>query len=441
MRKLLLSIVIISSYLIGASDSETITLPQRGPATLQTLVARVLAQRYGSETFLSELYEDCDVSSAAISENISPAVQELIAKELLKPYKNRIVPPELYSTKHDVCSFAYHPKGINGALGTVNAIILIYDESGNEIKQLEGHANSINAVAYNPNGTQLASGSLDGIRLWDTTDWKQLTYLPDQNSNIYKLQYNPYCVDQLVSMRSGDEGIDVWDLQRKERVTTLAGKCLAFNQTKAQCAVVQESANVAIYDAKTWEGMGGVHYSRYISSVTYHPLKDQLMVRFDTSVIGLSRNEDYRILDLLKLSAVSPNVAYDSKGKKLIAASYGELSLWDTKTWQQCTQLEVEEQIKNATLAAFHPNNKQFRVLFVDYKPDIHNFHYVTKTWNIPSYKKRIEPLNLAQAMYLFGELSNKVKHGICDNQKIGLLHESLPNNIKQLIDLTKKES
>ena len=75
-----------------------------------------------------------------------------------------------------VDSVAFSPDGTLLASGSLDKKIRLWDvKTGGEIKQLQGHTESITSVVFAPDGKVLASGSGDGtIRLWDVATGEEI---------------------------------------------------------------------------------------------------------------------------------------------------------------------------------------------------------------------------------------------------------------------------
>ena len=75
--------------------------------------------------------------------------------------------PKPLKWKMPVTCVAFSPDGKILAMGTGRAVHLWDVSTGNQLRTLEGHIQSVTSVIFLPDGRALASGSLDGtVRLW-----------------------------------------------------------------------------------------------------------------------------------------------------------------------------------------------------------------------------------------------------------------------------------
>src|SRR5262249_36265480 len=91
-----------------------------------------------------------------------------------------------------VMSVAVSPDGKTAAVGTRSKVLKLWDLSGKELRSLEGHELTIDALAFSPDGKTLASGGFDKtIRLWELATGKLLHALKGHEGDIASLPLNP----------------------------------------------------------------------------------------------------------------------------------------------------------------------------------------------------------------------------------------------------------
>jgi WD40 repeat protein len=124
-----------------------------------------------------------------------------------------------------VFALAFSPDGRMLASGSRDNTVKLWDaQSGQLIRSLEGHSNSVVCIAFNPNGQTLASGSADQtIRLWDVKTGSLLRTLQGHSQPILSLTFNPQ--GQTLVSGSMDKTTRVWSVETGKTLASL----LAFN--------------------------------------------------------------------------------------------------------------------------------------------------------------------------------------------------------------------
>lgn len=390
-----------------------------------------------------------DEAKKSIQEMIQEAkeVQKGCGYDLLKKYKVYLTSPKLVRGLKDVSTFAYHPKDNVVAIGSYrdNNIHIFDLEANKQIMQLEGHQKYVGALAFNADGTQLASGSNDGvIYLWDAMTWKrsdQLKRLKDDDKDsrhpILQLYYNPKNDTQLISKESC-YNMAMWNTKKGEQVSKTNGYCCAYNTEGTQCAIGHK-ATIKLYDAMTCEIRRVIDFKgREVSSVAFHPINGQLAVGFSHNYIALQKGDGFEYIEF-PVGGIWPQITYNAKGNRLLVGCQKNIYIYDTVTE---SRLWVHDDDMDIThLVAYRPGGKQFAILFKDAHHvwrSTHMSYSTLEILNIPRYRDVVNPLNLAQAVYVARELETLFaeKRRICEerDKESQEMYDSLPDTIKRVL-------
>ncbi len=114
---------------------------------------------------------------------------------------------------HDnsVYDVAYSPDGKLIASASWDGSVKIWDAiKGAELKTLEGHSQSIQAAVFSPNGQRLATGSWDNtVKIWDIDTGRELLTLKDHTARVTDVAFSPDGRQLAASAR--DETVVIWN--------------------------------------------------------------------------------------------------------------------------------------------------------------------------------------------------------------------------------------
>ncbi len=118
-------------------------------------------------------------------------------------------------------SAAFSPDGKILATGRENEVSLWKVESGDWIKSLDGHTDSIYSVAFSPDGKTLASGGGDNtLRLWDVDSGQQIKSITAHASVIDSLAFSPD--GRFLVSGSSDGTVKLWEARSHESLASLS---------------------------------------------------------------------------------------------------------------------------------------------------------------------------------------------------------------------------
>ena len=88
---------------------------------------------------------------------------------------------------------AFSPDGNMVASGASDKMIILWDvKTGQPIRKLQGHEETVISIAFSPDGAQLASGSADAtVRLWNVQTGEPQQSLKGHASLVTSVAYSP----------------------------------------------------------------------------------------------------------------------------------------------------------------------------------------------------------------------------------------------------------
>ena len=89
------------------------------------------------------------------------------------------IPLLTISMNNVVNCIAFSPDGNRIITGTYDRSVQVWGaNSGEQLRELQGHTNSVTSVSFSPDGNQIVSGSGDrSVRVWDADSGEQLREL------------------------------------------------------------------------------------------------------------------------------------------------------------------------------------------------------------------------------------------------------------------------
>jgi len=172
-------------------------------------------------------------------------------------------------TSREVNSVAWSPDGtrlatcseLAGEAGEDHKHMLrVWDAAtGEEIRKLDGHAESVKAVQWSPDGARLASASYDGTaRIWDPATGEELIRFDTPLGYAGGQHQAAVCWSpdgsKLVSAGS-DGAIRVWDVATKEEITTInvgvvGIHCINWRPDTTQLVSAHRDGTVRLWDVE-----------------------------------------------------------------------------------------------------------------------------------------------------------------------------------------------
>lgn len=269
-------------------------------------------------------------------------------KALLRKLSVTFTPKVLF-TEEPTSSVAITPDGSTIVSGLNNGIIKLWDiQTGQLLRSLTGHTESVRAVTVTPDGSKVVSGSADKtMKIWDIQTGQLLL-----SSGGHTREVTAVAVTQdggKVASGSSDATIRLYDEQTGQFLRKLMGKnvtSLAVTPDVNTIVSGAEDGNIRIWDISTGKLLHTLPESDYgVNSVVVTPdgrkivsgglrgivhlwdIQTGQLVRTLTRPSGQSMRTLFE--DIIKCVAVTPD------GRTIVSgANDGTIKMWDMQTGQ-----------------------------------------------------------------------------------------------------------
>ncbi|MGK7926668.1 MAG: WD40 repeat domain-containing protein [Spirulina sp.] len=121
-----------------------------------------------------------------------------------------------------VTALALHPNGYILVSGTQGGNLKLWDlKTGENLREIEAHDDTINTLAFTPDGRTLISGSSDRtIKLWRSATGQLLNTLEGAGGTINAIAVHP---SGLLFASGSRNGIQLWDIEKGETINNFTG--------------------------------------------------------------------------------------------------------------------------------------------------------------------------------------------------------------------------
>ena len=210
-------------------------------------------------------------------------------------------------------SVAYSPDGTTLASGAQDSTIKLWDVSTRtNTATLSGHMFWVNSVAFSPDGMLLASGSKD-VKLWDVSTRTNTATL-EHSRSVLSVAFSPD--GALLASGSVDGTVKLWDVEKKENITTLEGHTsivysVAFSPDGTTLVSGSNDGTVLLWDMSSF-GLGGTSQATFSLSLDGDVATgDQAVTNLDVSPRAVVSIEVFG-KDIQNADGISVRFEYDA---------------------------------------------------------------------------------------------------------------------------------
>ena len=142
----------------------------------------------------------------------------------LKHAKQPIEPTLLRHYASPVSAVAISPDGKRVAIGTWDGVLEICQvNDGSQVRELEGHSETVTSIDFHPTNKYLASGGADDrLILWDVSSGEEiLTFHQGNEYDVMTVDFHPRGTNLVTG--DGENQIKIWDADTGSESETLPG--------------------------------------------------------------------------------------------------------------------------------------------------------------------------------------------------------------------------
>ncbi|KFY45073.1 hypothetical protein V494_01165 [Pseudogymnoascus sp. VKM F-4513 (FW-928)] len=178
---------------------------------------------------------------------------------------------------------AFSPDGKQVVSGSTDKMVRLYDVvTGALLHELKGHSSSVDLVAVSPNGKLVVSGSEDKtVRLWDTVTGVLLQELKGHSDAISAMAFSPD--GKQLASGSWDNTILLWDIVTGVLLQDLKGhsdaiNAMAFSPDGKQLVSGSRDNTIRLWDIVTVATIQTLEgHSNPVNSVAFSPYSKLVM--------------------------------------------------------------------------------------------------------------------------------------------------------------------
>ena len=249
-----------------------------------------------------------------------------------------LIVPDNYS----MLSATFSPDGMRIVTASNDKTARIWDsETGQEIKALIWHEESVKSAVFSPDGKRIVTASDDETaRIWDSASGQEIMVLRGHEASVNSAAFSPD--GKLIVTASDDKTARIWDSASGQQIMVLRGHQFSIasgteSSRVASAAFSPDGKRVITGEylaARVWDIATG----RQLAAMHVEP----------PDFSGEKLLNHISIPDAIDAGLIR-SAAFSSDGKRVVTAG-GLARIWDATTWKQIAVLD------NAESAALVPS-------------------------------------------------------------------------------------
>jgi WD40 repeat protein len=268
-----------------------------------------------------------------------------------------------------VMSLAYSPDGKLLATGEQSGIGRLWEISGREIAQLQGHDGWLGNAVFSPNGELLATCGQDGtIRLWNTSG-QEFACMKGHEGVIWSIQFSPN--GNLLGSRGQDGTVRLWDTISDQQIAQFKSEqgditSFTFSANGTLLATGAENGSIQLWNTSGEAPARLASFNNGDNSVralAFSPTHD-LLAAGAGGILQLWHTSGKLLESQEAYEAAIWNLVFSPDGNVLAAGTfYDHVSMWDVSEQRLVSLFTDLGQAGGKYLKiAFSPNGQLFAV-------------------------------------------------------------------------------